>query len=97
MTSSIPIQQQVNSELTTPQTTVNESTAIYTQQRQRVSRILTVELIRASTPLVIAAVGCVIGLSVLIAKPNADVKTAGFSLAGTAIAGAAGLAQSHNR
>ncbi|WP_228061307.1 hypothetical protein [[Phormidium] sp. LEGE 05292] len=53
------------------------------------------ELIRALTPIFFATIGGVIGIAVLI---NPQLKegqwTAGLGLAGTAIAGAAGLAQS---
>lgn len=50
----------------------------------------TAEIIRALTPILIAAIGCVIGVVVLFRNPD---NQAGFGLASTAIAGAAGLAQ----
>jgi hypothetical protein len=52
---------------------------------------LTVEMIRALTPLFIALIGGVIGLTVLLIGAK-DTQSA-FGLASTAIAGAAGLAQ----
>lgn len=51
------------------------------------------EFIGAVTPLLLAIVGCVIGIVVLVTKSESEVKTAGLGLAGTAIAGSAGLAQ----
>lgn len=52
------------------------------------------ETIRALTPIFIAAIGGVIGLTVLfVSGPDNAKLTAGLGLAGTAIAGAAGLAQ----
>jgi len=56
---------------------------------------LTPEMIRAMTPMFIASVGAIIGVATLFSPNMTDAKTsAGFGLAGTAIAGAAGLAQS---
>ena len=55
------------------------------------------EIIRAVTPLFIATIGGVIGVAVLFVpdtKDNDAKWSAGIGLAGTAIAGAAGLAQS---
>ncbi|MBD0265320.1 MAG: hypothetical protein ICV78_22145 [Tolypothrix sp. Co-bin9] len=53
------------------------------------------EIIRAMTPIFIASVGAIIGVAALFSPDISDAKTsAGFGLAGTAIAGAAGLAQS---
>ncbi len=55
------------------------------------------EIIRALTPLFIATIGGVIGVAVLFVpdtKDNDAKWSAGIGLAGTAIAGAAGLAQS---
>jgi hypothetical protein len=58
-------------------------------------KYLTPEVIRAMTPIFIATVGAIIGVAVLFSPGISDAKTsAGFGLAGTAIAGAAGLAQS---
>ena len=53
------------------------------------SQLLNVEIIRAFTPIYLALIGGVIGMFVLITKAI----DAGFGLASTAIAGAAGLAQ----
>jgi hypothetical protein len=52
------------------------------------------EVIRAFTPVFLATVGGAIGLAVIFA-PNLqdDQRASGIGLAGTAIAGAAGLAQ----
>ena len=47
------------------------------------------EIIKASTPIVLALIGGIIGLVVVFTKTG----DAGFGLASTAIAGAAGLAQ----
>lgn len=53
-----------------------------------------VEVIRALTPWFLATIGGAIGLGVLLAPGLSEAKwAAGFGLAGTAIAGAAGLAQ----
>ncbi len=54
---------------------------------------ITPELINSLTPIFIAMIGGIIGVTVIIKEP-ADKWAAGFGLAGTAIAGAAGLAQS---
>ncbi|MEC4811944.1 MAG: hypothetical protein SAK29_01465 [Scytonema sp. PMC 1069.18] len=52
------------------------------------------EVIRAITPMFFGSVGAVIGVVVLVSPGISDTKsTAGLGLAGTAIAGAAGLAQ----
>jgi hypothetical protein len=57
-------------------------------------KYLTPEVIRAMTPIFIASVGAIIGVATLFSPNMTDAKTsAGFGLAGTAIAGAAGLAQ----
>ena len=60
--------------------------------RQKVSekQPFNVEIIRASTPLFLALIGGVLGMAVLISGSQSE---AGFGLASTAIAGAAGLAQ----
>ncbi len=58
---------------------------------------VTPELIRALTPMFMATVGLVIGVAALFVPTDGknDAKwSAAFGLAGTAIAGAAGLAQS---
>jgi hypothetical protein len=52
-------------------------------------KTLNPDVIRALTPIFIALIGGVIGITVLVKKAD----TAAFSLASTAIAGAAGLAQ----
>ena len=58
----------------------------------------TPELINSLTPIFIAMIGGIIGVTVLITPSTTDAKwSAGMGLAGTAIAGAAGLAQSGKR
>ncbi len=53
------------------------------------------DVIRAITPIFMASVGASIGIAVLVTPNISDAKwSAGLGLAGTAIAGAAGLAQS---
>lgn len=53
------------------------------------------ELINSLTPVLIAMIGGIIGVTVLVTNSDSDAKwSAGMGLAGTAIAGAAGLAQS---
>ena len=52
------------------------------------------EVIRALTPIFLATIGGLISVAVLVAPNVSDAKwAAGMGLAGTAIAGAAGLAQ----
>jgi presenilin-like A22 family membrane protease len=51
----------------------------------------TAEVIRALTPIFIALIGGIIGISVLVSNTNNA--AAGFGVASAAIAGAAGLAQ----
>ncbi|WP_414565070.1 MULTISPECIES: hypothetical protein [unclassified Anabaena] len=54
----------------------------------------TPDLIRAITPLFLASIGAFIGAAVLFSPKISDAKwSAGLGLASTAIAGAAGLAQ----
>ena len=54
------------------------------------------ELIRALTPILIAIIGGAIGVSaILLDGVKEDKLTAAMGLAGTAIAGASGLAQSN--
>lgn len=55
--------------------------------------LISAEIIRASTPIFIAAIGGVIALTALSIKT--DTAKNAFGLASTAIAGAAGLAQPH--
>ncbi len=53
------------------------------------------EVIRAFTPIFLATIGGVIGLAVVLSPQLSDgQRSSGIGLAGTAIAGAAGLAQS---
>lgn len=55
---------------------------------------LSPEVIRATTPVILAVVGAIIGICVVLSESISDAKSAAaFGLAGTAIAGAAGLAQ----
>lgn len=52
------------------------------------------EVIRAFTPVFLATIGGVIGLAVVLSPQLSDgQRSSGIGLAGTAIAGAAGLAQ----
>ena len=54
------------------------------------------ELIRALTPIILAIIGGIIGISaILSADIDANKLTAAMGLAGTALAGASGLAQSN--
>ncbi len=56
------------------------------------------EYIRAITPLILAVVGCVIGAMVIFNPQLGDAQwTSAIGLAGTAITGAAGLAQSNGK
>jgi hypothetical protein len=58
---------------------------------------ITPELIRSLTPIFIASIGGIIGMTVLIALPSQEDSAkwaSAMGLAGSAIAGAAGLAQS---
>ena len=57
---------------------------------------ITPELINSLTPIFIATIGGVIGVTVVIKAPAKD-WASGMGLAGTAIAGASGLAQSSKR
>ena len=55
------------------------------------------EIIEALTPLILATIGAVIGIVVLVQPKISETRaTAGLGLAGTAIAGAAGLARTSN-
>lgn len=60
---------------------------------------ITSEFISSLTPIFIATIGGIIGVAVLISPTANDAGkwSAGMGLAGTAIAGAAGLAQSGKR
>lgn len=51
------------------------------------------EIIGALTPIFLGAIGGAIGIAVLVLPLSEAKSAAGFGLAGTAIAGAAGLAQ----
>lgn len=55
------------------------------------------ETILAITPLFLGSIGLILGLAVILSPNTSDAKwAAGFGLAGTAIAGASGLAQTKN-
>jgi hypothetical protein len=62
-------------------------------------KLITPEFMNSLTPIFIAAIGGIIGIAVLVspAANDAAKSSAGMGLAGTAIAGAAGLAQSGKR
>ncbi|MBW4548712.1 MAG: hypothetical protein KME25_30550 [Symplocastrum torsivum CPER-KK1] len=51
------------------------------------------ELVRACTPVFLATIGGVIGLAAVLCPLSDGQRSSGMGLAGTAIAGAAGLAQ----
>ncbi|MBO3459952.1 hypothetical protein G7B40_040205 [Aetokthonos hydrillicola Thurmond2011] len=56
------------------------------------------ETINAVTPLFLASIGCAIAIGMLVTKDLSDTKwTAGLGVASTAIAGAAGLAQTSGK
>lgn len=56
------------------------------------------ELIRAATPVILAAIGAVIAIVALLIPDLSDAKfAAGMGLAASAVTGAAGLAQSSAR
>jgi hypothetical protein len=52
------------------------------------------DLIQSATPLLLGVIGGVIGVTVIFSNLSDAASAAGFGLAGTAIAGASGLAQS---
>ena len=61
-------------------------------------KLFTPELINSLTPIWIALMGGLIGLTVIIVTPfaeNKDIVSPAMGVAGTAFAGAAGLAQSN--
>ena len=55
---------------------------------------ITAQLINSLTPIFIATIGGIIGVTVLLTDSNDAKWSSGMGLAGTAIAGASGLAQS---
>ncbi len=57
-------------------------------------KLLTPEFISSLTPISSAIIGGIIGVTVLVTDTNDAKWSSGMGLAGTAIAGAAGLAQS---
>ncbi len=64
-------------------------------RRTSIIKVMNPETIRALTPVFLATIGGVMGIAVLVTPNLGEAKwSAGFGLAGTAIAGAAGLAQS---
>ncbi len=67
----------------------NETSSSFERSRSAKRISLNAEIIRALTPILLATIGGVIGIATLVQNSNA----AGFGLASTAIAGAAGLAQ----
>ena len=80
---------------------INKNPAEITEKPTEITNHLTnPDYIRAITPLIMTFVGCVIGGMVII-SPNNNLedsqRTAGMGLAGTAITGAAGLAQSNGK
>jgi hypothetical protein len=70
------------------------SSSASTTERERPKNASIPEVLRASTPLFLAGIGGAIAVAVVFSPGLSDVKmTAALGLAGTAIAGAAGLAQ----
>jgi hypothetical protein len=71
---------------------------IEASERKTCSCAITPDMIRAITPVFLGTIGLVIGVAALVAPSNGnDAKwSSAFGLAGTAIAGAAGLAQSRS-
>lgn len=67
----------------------NENYSIAQPLRASNRQFFSVEVIRALTPIFLALIGGMIGMAVLLTTSS----EAGFGLASTAIAGAAGLAQ----
>lgn len=59
------------------------------QPQHRKPKSFNAEIIESCTPIILAVIGGVIGITVLLTSES----EAGFGLASTAIAGAAGLAQ----
>lgn len=54
------------------------------------------EVIQSLTPIILATLGCLIGAFALLANISNEKATAGLGLAGTAFAGAAGLAKNES-
>ena len=83
-----------------PAEIINNSTKITEKPTEITNHFTNPEYIRAITPLIMTFVGCVIGGMVII-SPNKNLedthRAAGMGLAGTAITGAAGLAQSNGK
>ena len=59
-------------------------------------KYITPDLINSLTPILIAIIGGIIGITVIVKAPAKD-WASGMGLAGTVIAGASGLAQSGKR
>ena len=89
---------------TFPNSKPNSSKTSNKRQQPYIANYLLPEVIEAITPLFLATVGALIGITVLVGSTCKDdqtecktidqaTATAGFSLAGTAIAGGAGLAR----
>lgn len=72
----------------------NNSKTSNKRQQAAVANYSVPEVIEAITPLFLATVGAIIGFTVIVADISETKATAGLGLAGTAIAGAAGLARS---
>ncbi len=86
--------------MNTPVEITKNSTKITENPTEITNHFTNPEYIRAITPLIMTFVGCVIGGMVII-TPNEKLvdtqRAAGMGLAGTAITGAAGLAQSNGK
>lgn len=79
----------------TPETNRQQPRNSFTSEpnRQRSTNSALPEILRSSTPLFLALIGGVVGVVAVINNLDATKMTAAMGLAGTAIAGAAGLAQ----
>ena len=79
--------------MTTKNTELSSNTAI-----NPIKSTNNAELIRALTPITIAIIGGIIGVAaILSADIDSNKLTAAMGLAGTALAGASGLAQQSNK
>ena len=86
--------------MNTPAEITKNSTKITKNPTEITNQFTNPEYIRAITPLIMTFVGCVIGGLVIVSDNNnleESQRAAGIGLAGTAITGAAGLAQSNGK
>ena len=78
---------------TSPNSKLNSFKTSNKRQQPYIANYSLPEVLEAFTPLFLATVGAVIGFTVIVADISETKATAGLGLAGTAIAGAAGLAR----